>query len=179
VNFQYQATKNVQTRSILKRMKKLTLAKPFFLIAMLAVLSPGCSSIKLNQAPNLLGAIVNNPNLSQYATLLQAAGGLDQLLPGGKGTLFVPSNAALSQLASALSGAGNADRILSLLQGHAIGQALNPGKLGRAGEVSSLLGPALNVVKEGKNLKVGNANVTDAFKAPNGFVYVLDQVLNI
>ncbi len=155
--------------------------KSVLLLSTVLLLMSGCSSLNMGSATGLLTALAGNPNLSTFATLLQGVGGLDKLLPGGKGTLMVPNNDAFKALGesavSSLTDPSNADQLLNVLKGHTVGDILDPDQLASKGTVSSVAGSDLMVEGSGKNMKIGGVPVEQSIKTPEGYVYVLDGIL--
>ncbi len=166
-------------------MKAFSFSKLVMVLSLVFFVHTGCgtTSSLLSKAPNFLSALTGNQNLSTYLTLLNAVGGLNKILPGGVGTLLVPSNDALAKvggnLIDNLTRPENLNQLTNLLKGHAIGQSLSPSKLGRAGEIASLYGGnTLNAVKtDSGGIRIGDANVVESIKTPNGFIHILDSVL--
>jgi len=156
---------------------------PFLLVGTLAVGTTSCSSLKLGDASNMLGAIMGNPNLSTLASLVQSVGGVDQLLSGGLGTIFAPSNEAFAKLGQEtlenLTKPGNKEMLTDILKAHVSPNAISPKDLKKGGTVTSGSGKNFQFNKDGKDLTVGGAKVAGGVETPNGFVYTVDKVLGM
>jgi len=158
-----------------------TLKASFLLVALTLVFS-SCSSTKLPTADNLLTAITTNPKLTQFASLLEMAGGLGSVLgDDGKFTLFAPSNEALSAMGddaiSTITDPDNKTLLTNVLRGHAVSGALSPKKVGKEELLTNAMGKNLGVSGTESNLMVGGANIVESIKTKNGFVHVIDKVL--
>lgn len=162
-------------------MNRFTLKASFFLIALTLIFS-SCSSSKLPTADNLLAAITTNPKLTQFASLLEMAGGLGSVLgDDGKFTLFAPSNDALAAMGddaiTTLTDPDNKTLLTNVLRGHAVAGALSPKKVSKEDILTNAMSRNLAVSGTEENLMIGGAKVLQSIKTKNGFVHVIDQVL--
>ena len=123
--------------------------------------------------------IANDP---QFSTLNAAvsAGGYAEMLSGGQGTLFAPTNAAFAKLPSDVLAnvLNDPDLLDSVLTYHMLGSKMTGKQLMGMRSVASLAGPSLTLSMSGNRLRVNNATVTRAdIAACNGVVHVIDTVL--
>lgn len=158
-----------------------SISKATLLLALVGTLTTGCSSLNLGTAANLLAALASNPDLSTFSSLLSGVGGLDKLLPGGEGSLFVPTNSAFKDLGQSmvdkLSDPSNTELALDALKGHSSSSVLTPEQLSSSGSFMNQTGNSVNVSGEGKALKIGDADVQQAIKTDNGYLYIINKVL--
>lgn len=118
----------------------------------------------------------------QFSTLNAAvsAGGYAEMLSGGQGTLFAPTNAAFAKLPSDVLAnvLNDPDLLDSVLTYHMLGSKMTGKQLMGMRSVASLAGPSLTLSMSGNRLRVNNATVTRAdIAACNGVVHVIDTVL--
>lgn len=163
-------------------MERISVFKSSVLFFALTLFFSSCSSTKLPTADNLLSAITTNPKLTQFASLVEMAGGLGAILgTSGKSTLFAPTNEAFQEMgAAAISDLTNPDNktlLTNVLRGHAIPEGLSPGKVAKAESLTNAMGKNLLVAGTEDNLRVGGATIVESIKTKNGFIHVIDQVL--
>lgn len=118
----------------------------------------------------------------QFSTLNAAisAGGYAEMLSGGQGTLFAPTNAAFAKLPSDVLAnvLNDPDLLDSVLTYHMLGSKMTGKQLMGMRSVASLAGPSLTLSMSGNRLRVNGATVTRAdIAACNGVVHVIDTVL--
>ncbi len=157
-------------------------AQSTVLLVLFTLLLTGCSSTKLPTAPNLLAAITTNPKLSQFAALVETAGGLGTVLTeSGKHTLFAPTNEALEAMGDKAMGdlmdPDNRTLLVNVLRGHAIPGALSPKKLSKEGSLTNEMQKSFLVSGTEDNLMVAGGKVLESIKTKNGFVHVIDKVI--
>lgn len=163
-------------------MNRFFILKASFLLVTLTLFFSSCSSSKLPTAENLLTAINTNPKLSQFASLLEMAGGLGSVLgDDGKFTLFAPTNEALAAMGddaiSTLTDPDNKTLLTNVLRGHAVPGALSPKKASKEEVLTNAMGKNLAIAGTEETLMVGGAKVVESIKTKNGFVHVIDKVL--
>lgn len=118
------------------------------------------------------------PEASQFAGLLSQTGVAAELIGNGPYTLFVPTNGAFSRMPP---GSLNltAAALKRLVQYHVIsGKAIDV-NVQTSGTTQALSKDMLNFsVRQGdKSARVNSSVALQAFKASNGVVYLIDQVL--
>jgi len=153
-----------------------------FLFVLFSLLLTGCSSTKLPTAPNLLAAITTNPKLSQFAALVETAGGLGTVLTeSGKHTIFAPSNEALEAMGEKAMGdlmdPDNRTLLVNVLRGHTVPEALSPKKVSKEGSLTNAMQKSFLVSGTEDNLMVGGGKVLESIKTKNGFVHIIDTVI--
>lgn len=160
-------------------MRKILMTNLFVLFTFATTLNMGCSS----GYSNILNMLSNKGNLDTILSLVDAAGGLDNVLGGLKNfTMLAPSDDAFSKLGSdvlsSLTDPSNKDKLIGTLQNHIL-----PGKMDLSGiadmgdNIASMGGKDLNITGSGDDLKVGGANVLETVKAGKGIIHVIDKVL--
>lgn len=160
-------------------MRKILMTNIFVLFTFASTLNVGCSS----GYSNILNMLSNQGNLDTILSLVDAAGGLDNILGGLKNfTMLAPSDDAFSKLGadvlSSLTDPSNKDELVGTLQNHIL-----PGKMDLAGiagmgnNISSLGGKDLNISGSGDDMKIGGANVLETVQAGKGIIHVIDKVL--
>ena len=123
----------------------------------------------------------NNPNFSTFVTALQAADLANVLQAQGPFTVFAPTNDAFAKLPNGvlqdLLKPENKDKLRVILLYHVV-----PGKVlssdVKTMKAKSVNGKDLNIVVNGRSVKVNNANVTKTdIVGSNGVIHVIDTVL--
>lgn len=128
----------------------------------------------------LLSLAQQNPKLSKFVTLIQAAG-LTNLLTGGNAnpvTLLAPNNAALEALGGQLTTMmkpENKQQLVDLVKNHIITGNVSAANLKTT---ESSLGNALNVATTNGKTTIEGANIVEKdLKASNGTVHIIDKVI--
>ena len=115
---------------------------------------------------------------SQFAALLQSTGVAATMTGAGPYTIFVPTDGAFQQLPSgSINGLSATDK-KRLVEYHIISGRAVDTQAQMAGSMPALSGDALNFsYAESKIPMVNSAIIIKAYKAKNGMVYLIDNVL--
>jgi uncharacterized surface protein with fasciclin (FAS1) repeats len=125
-------------------------------------------------------AISHNPQLTELAHAINAAGLTSMLNSVGAITFFAPDNSAFNAL-----GSGNLKTLMlnkadlgKLLEYHAVKGEVSPAELAAAKPVTTLAGLPVHPVKSGNDYKINGAQVTCGnIRTTNGKLYIVDKVL--
>jgi uncharacterized surface protein with fasciclin (FAS1) repeats len=129
----------------------------------------------------VVAVALGNEDFSTLVTALTAADLVEALGGEGPFTVFAPNNAAFGKLPPAtlesLLQPENKGQLAKILTSHVV-----PGKVMAAdvttGEVTTLSGEKIQVVKDGDTVTFGGANVIAAdIDASNGVIHVIDTVV--
>lgn len=115
---------------------------------------------------------------TQFASLLKDTNVGEALQGAGPFTIFVPSDAAFSELPSGTISGLSAAAKLRLVKYHVIiGRAVDPAAQ-LSGTIQAFSGDAINFSLGTDNIPlVNSAIVVSSYKARNGIVYLIDNVL--
>ena len=122
-------------------------------------------------AENLTGA-------SLFASMLSNTNVASALMGPGPFTIFVPTNAAFSQLPQgSISGLSSSAKLRFIKYHIIVGRAVDPSAQ-LSGTIQAFSGDALNFSLGTDNIPlVNSAIVVSTYKAKNGVVYLIDNVL--
>ena len=119
------------------------------------------------------------PDASKFAAQLGSTGVASSLTGKGPYTLFVPINEAYAHVAPGVLSGLSAAQLKRLIQYHIVsGKAIDV-NIQQAGTVQALSTDTLNFsVRPGdKSARINSSVALQSFKAQNGVVYLIDQVL--
>jgi uncharacterized surface protein with fasciclin (FAS1) repeats len=128
---------------------------------------------------NVVAVIDSIPDASRFAQMLGTSAIASQLTGKGPYTVFVPINEAYAHLPSGMLTDLSAAQLKRLMQYHVIaGKAIDVDAQS-AGTVAALSGDMLNFsVRSGdQSARVNSSVALQSYKASNGIVYLVDQVL--
>ncbi|WP_420841367.1 fasciclin domain-containing protein [Gloeobacter kilaueensis] len=115
------------------------------------------------------------------AQALSAAGLVDTLKGSGPFTVFAPTDTAFQNLPSGtlddLLRPENKSKLADILKYHVVSGRVRSNEI-QSGNVQTVEGQSLNIQKQGQQVRVNDANVTQAdIAADNGVIHVIDRVL--
>jgi uncharacterized surface protein with fasciclin (FAS1) repeats len=132
-------------------------------------------------APTTLAeAVAANPELSEFAHLLEASGVIDVLAAPGRITLFAPTNEALEELGEEAIEALQRDRgVLDVVVRHHVTLGASPlHALRRLDAITTLENTRLIVRDDGNVVRVGGVRIVgEPIVVEGGVLYVVDRLL--
>lgn len=142
--------------------------------------TPKTAPVKTQVRAGSVMAVINSiPDASRFATMLGTSGVASQLTGKGPYTVFVPINESYAHLPpNALTGLSGA-QLKRLVEYHVISGRSIDVNVQQAGTVQAMSKDMLNFnVRVGdKSARVNSSVALQSFKASNGIVYLIDQVL--
>jgi transforming growth factor-beta-induced protein len=125
---------------------------------------------------DLVGTATQAANLATLVTAIQAANLVEKLKSPGPFTIFAPTDQAFSTLDS--DTLNDKQAVSDILLYHIAATRVLSDSLVNGATIKTLLGDNLTIHKDGKIVKVGEAEITlTPLKATNGLIYLLDKVL--
>lgn len=128
----------------------------------------------------LAEAVAANPDLSEFAHMLEASGLIDTLANPGRITLFAPTNEALEELGEEAIEALQRNRgILEVVVRHHVMQGASPlHALRRLDAITTLENTQLIVRDEGSVVRVAGVRIVgEPVLVPGGVLYVVERLL--
>lgn len=131
---------------------------------------------------NIVALIQQNPNLSTFLELIQAADMVVVLESPAPYTVFAPTNQAFAALPAgtveALKQTGDKIELKRLLQSHILPNKITSAEMRDNMPMKTAQGEEVIARRKGQTLTVGDATVVAAdLNASNGVVHVIDRVL--
>jgi uncharacterized surface protein with fasciclin (FAS1) repeats len=122
---------------------------------------------------------VGNKDFSTLVKALKAADLVDTLAGEGPFTVFAPTDAAFAKVEGLDKVIADKEKLKKVLLAHVVkGKVLAKDVVGLDGKMVKPLAGEFPVTVEGKQVKIGKANVTKAdILAKNGVIHVIDTVL--
>ncbi len=140
----------------------------------------GMGSVHGMAAEPVATAVSHNPQLSDFAKAIDAAGLTHTLNSAKTITVFAPDNAALAAL-----GSGNVKTLMAnksdltkVIQYHVVTAPVTPADLAAGKPLTTQLGLPVHPVKSGDKYKVNNAEVVCGnIPTSNAMLYIVNKVL--
>lgn len=131
---------------------------------------------------NIVALIQQNPNLSTFLELIQAADMVVVLESPAPYTVFAPTNQAFAALPAgtveALKQTGDKIELKRLLQSHILPNKITSAEMRDNMPMKTAQGEEVIARRKGQTLTVGDATVVAAdLNASNGVVHLIDRVL--
>lgn len=131
---------------------------------------------------NIVALIQQNPNLSTFLELIQAADMVVVLESPAPYTVFAPTNQAFAALPAgtveALKQTGDKIELKRLLQSHILPNKITSAEMRDNMPMKTAQGEEVIARRKGQTLTVGDATVVTAdLNASNGVVHLIDRVL--
>jgi uncharacterized surface protein with fasciclin (FAS1) repeats len=143
--------------------------------------APSSSSPAAATGDTIVGVASGNKQLKTLTAAIKAAG-LEETLAGeGPFTVFAPTDKAFAALppgtVEELLKPENKDKLAQLLTYHVVSGKLESASL-KSGDVSSVLGKAIAIKVQNKDVMVNEAKVIKAdVPASNGVIHLIDKVI--
>lgn len=146
------------------------------------VSSSGQAVVADNESMKTIARIAaESQDHSTLVTALKAVNYVDPLANPGPFTVFAPVNAAFDELppgtVETLLKPESAAQLRTILLHHVTTSAFGLGDLTNGMEVGMVDGGPVKVEREGESVRVGGAKVLASVRASNGWVHVIDAVL--
>lgn len=151
------------------------------LLGLVAVRAQQQQQQQQQQNKDIVELAAANDNFSTLVTALKAADLVDTLKGDGPFTVFAPTNEAFAALPQGtldrLLQEENKDTLAAILKYHVVPSRVMASEV-QAGEVETVQGKSLNIQKQGGQVTVGQAKVTQTdLAAKNGVIHAIDKVL--
>ncbi|WP_026063175.1 fasciclin domain-containing protein [Pedobacter arcticus] len=147
------------------------------------VVGGGQSSVQDDDSQkNVVQVAMGSPDHTTLVAAVKAAGLVDALTNAGPFTVFAPTNAAFDKLPAGtvenLLKPENKDDLADLLQYHVSLGVLKLENFTDGQTIGQVNGENITIImKDGKPVINGNANIIATVPAANGVIYVVDNVI--
>lgn len=137
---------------------------------------------ELGKSPNIVALVQQNPNLSTFLELIQAADLVVTLESSAPYTVFAPNNEAFAALPAGALGdlkdPANKLELTRILQAHVLQNRIITEEMQDNMPMKTAQGEEVVVTRNGADIEVGGATIiTPNVQASNGVVHVVDRVL--
>lgn len=148
--------------------------------------NPGDNNVSasnpIGRAMNIVALVQQNPNLSTFLELIQAANMVTVLESPAPYTVFAPTNAAFAALpdgtVAALKQEGNELELTRIIQAHVLPNRITSAEMQNNMPLKTAQGEEVIVSRDGQDIRVGGARVVQPdVQASNGVLHVVDKVL--